>query len=89
MLNFLEKLPRTEVVVTLTLLATSLVLHSPAFAWAAVASLLVELIGLAFREKLFAMKNISLSLSAEEKRLMTDLQARVTSIEYGIKQRGY
>ncbi len=75
--------------VTLALLLASAAFKSPAFAWAAVASLLVSLVAHSVHEKLFAMKNITLVIPPEERRKVDDLVARVTAIEYGQKQRGF
>jgi hypothetical protein len=75
--------------VSFSLLVASILLKSPAFAWASVGSLLVALVAEVVHEKLFAMKNISIQIPEDVRKKMQETEARLTSIEYGIKQRGY
>jgi hypothetical protein len=76
-------------VVTLVLLALSGVYHSSSFAYAAVLGLAVSLFQEIVKEKVFTMKDIKLSLPDDVKKKLTDLEVRLNTVEYGIKQRGF
>jgi hypothetical protein len=75
--------------VTLALTGAAIVTRSAAFAFAATAALGVSLVAEAVFEKLLAMRNISLTLSPEDKRKLQDVEARLANIEHGIRTRGY
>ena len=75
--------------VTAILAVAAAVFHSPLFGFAAVAALGVSLVAEAVREKLMAMKNINLTIPEVELRRLADAEARITAIEYGIKNRGF
>lgn len=75
--------------VTVVLLALAGVYRSPAFAYASVLSLMVlvsENILEYFKER---HAKLNQPLDEMVQREMRDLKARVTTIEFGIKQRGF
>lgn len=75
--------------VTLSLLVAAVGLHSPAFAWATVGSLLVGLVAEVVHEKLFAMRNINIQMPDDMRKRISDTETAVAGILHGIKMRGY
>jgi hypothetical protein len=76
-------------IVTLACLSAAIAFKHVGFAATGVVALMVELIGETVKEKLFAMKNITLVTPEAEKRKLSDLEARVATLEYGVKTRGF
>jgi capsule polysaccharide export protein KpsC/LpsZ len=74
--------------VSLTLLVLGAVEKSAAMAYGAVVTLGLILAREAW-DKAHVAKVITTGLPDEAKRKIQDLEARVTTIEYGIKQRGF
>ena len=74
--------------VSLTLLILGAVQHSAPMAYGAVVTLGLILAREAW-DKAHVAKVITTGLPDEAKRKIQDLEARVTTIEYGIKQRGF
>jgi len=84
-MNIERFLPHT---VSVTLLVLGAVQHSAAMAYGAVVTLGLVLAREAW-DKAHAAKPVSSGLPDEAKKKIQDLEARVTTIEYGIKQRGF
>ena len=78
-------LPHT---VSVTLLVLGAVQHSAAMAYGAVVTLGLVLAREAW-DKAHMAKPVSSGIPDEVKKKIQDLEARVTTIEYGIKQRGF
>jgi len=74
--------------VSLTLLVLGAVERSAAMAYGAVVTLGLILAREAW-DKAHVAKVITTGLPDEAKKKMLDLEARVTTIEYGIRQRGF
>ena len=62
---------------------------SAPFAYAAVISLMANMIQEAIEKKLLAMKDLKISIPEDIKKKMVDLEQRVATMEFGIKQRGF
>lgn len=75
--------------VTVILLALAGVYKSPAFAYASVLALVSVLAANVVALYQDMLKLRSTPIDEVTKRKMTDLEARVCTIEYGIKQRGF
>lgn len=75
-------------VVSVALLTLGAVQHSAAMAYGAVAVLGFVLAREAW-DKAHAEKGVHFALPEDAKRKIQDLEARVTTIEYGIKTRGF
>lgn len=75
-------------VVTASLLGLAGYYQSAAFAYAAVASLAV---GKVFEiySRLLAVKEQKPGVNEEVRRALQDMNARVATLEYGVKQRGF
>lgn len=84
-MNIERFLPHT---VSITLLVLGAVQHSAAMAYGAVVTLGLILAREAW-DKAHQAKPAASGLPDEAKRKIQDLEARVTTIEYGIKQRGF
>lgn len=84
-MNIERFLPHT---VSVTLLVLGAVQHSAAMAYGAVLTLGLILAREAW-DKAHVAKAAPSGLPEEAKRKIQDLEARVTTIEYGIKQRGF
>jgi len=84
-MNIERFLPHT---VSVTLLVLGAIQRSPAMAYGAVVTLGLILAREAW-DKAHVAKVITTGLPDEAKRKIQDLEARVTTIEYGIKQRGF
>ena len=84
-MNIERFLPHT---VSVTLLVLGAVQHSAAMAYGAVLTLGLILAREAW-DKAHVVKAPSSGLPDEAKRKIQDLEARVTTIEYGIKRRGF
>jgi len=74
--------------ISFSLLGASVYFQSSALAFATVAALAVA-VAQEYIEKKSSTKDIEFKLPDEFKRKQQDLEARVTTIEYGIKQRGF
>lgn len=74
--------------VSLTLLVLGAVEKSPAMAYGAVVTLGLILAREAW-DKAHVAKVTPPAVSDELKRKVTDLEARITTVEYGIRQRGF
>lgn len=75
--------------VTVILLALAGVYKSPAFAYAAVLALVSVLAANVVTLYQDMLKLRSTPVDEATKRKITDLEARVSTIEFGIKQRGF
>lgn len=75
-------------VITASLLGLAGYYQSAAFAYAAVASLAV---GMTFQvySRLLAVKEQKPGINEEVKRAIQDMNARVATLEYGVKTRGF
>jgi len=74
--------------ITLALLVLGAWLKSPAFAYASVSSLGLVMAKEVF-DRLHALKEVKSVLPEDAKRLIQDINARVTTLEYGVKTRGF
>jgi hypothetical protein len=76
-------------VVVVTLLVLAGVFKSPAFAYASVLALVALLMSnaLDFYRAIHEKKNAPVEAALRQK--LIDMEARVTTIEYGIRQRGF
>lgn len=74
--------------VSLALLVLGAVQHSAAMAYGAVV-LVGFILAREAWDKAHAEKGVHVALPEEAKRKIQDLEARVTTIEYGIKTRGF
>lgn len=74
--------------VTAILLGLAGYLQSAAFAYASVASLAVNAVHEIY-SRLLATKEQKPALSEELKRTMHDMNARIATLEYGVKTRGF
>jgi len=84
-MNFERFLPHT---VSVTLLVLGAVQHSAAMAYGAVLTLGLILAREAW-DKAHVVKATNPGLPEDAKKKILDLEARVTTIEYGIRQRGF
>lgn len=64
-------------------------LKSPAFAYASVLSLLANMVREAMEKKFLAMKDLRISIPEDVKKKITDVESRLSTIEFGIKSRGF
>lgn len=71
------------------LLGLSGLFHSPAFAYASVLALVVVLFRDIVEQKVFAVKDIKLTIPDEFKKAINDLGVRLTTLEYERVQRGF
>lgn len=78
-----------EFVVTGALLVLAAVYKSPAFGYAAVLSLFANMAREAMETKLFALKDINIKLPEDVAKKIENLEIRTTSIEMGIRARGF
>jgi hypothetical protein len=74
--------------ITLTLLVLSAVYRSPLFAYAAVVAMGCTLAYEIIKVRVAALA-VKTDVPEELKRHMHDMNTRITTIEYGIKQRGF
>jgi len=75
--------------ITVVLLVLAGIYRSPAFAYASVLALVSVLVGNIVAIYQDMLKLRSTPTDELTKRKMTDLEARVSTIEFGIKQRGF
>lgn len=75
-------------IIAIGLFIESLVKGSTSIASCAVGALAVSL-AYDFIERHYSSRNVEFQIPEEHRRKMTDLEARVTTIEYGIKARGF
>lgn len=74
--------------VSVSLLTLGALQHSAAMAYGSVA-VLGFILAKESWDKAHAEKHVSVALPEDAKRRLQDLEARVTTIEYGIKTRGF
>jgi len=76
-------------VVTVALLAMAAVFKSPAFAAASVVGVLGIVAEAYLRDRLAVLTPKAASVDEATKRAIQDLNARVATLEYGVKTRGF
>ena len=77
--------------VTAILLELAGYYQSAAFAYTTVASLAVQLVSEAYSRLLASkeVKDVKPALPEEARRAIQDMNARIATLEYGVKQRGF
>lgn len=75
--------------VTVALLVMSAVFHDPAYAFAAMVSVLGILAHNVVQDRIAALTPKAGTVDEAAKRAMQDLNARVATLEYGVKTRGF
>lgn len=75
-------------VITASLLGLAGYYQSAAFAYAAVASLAVGKVFEVYSRRL-AVKELKPGINEEVKRTLQDMNARIATLEYGVKTRGF
>lgn len=75
--------------VTIALLAMSAIFRNPAYAFASVVSVLGIMVHSVVMERMAAMAAKVVPADETMKRTIQDLNARIATLEYGVKTRGF